>query len=60
MINKFIYFYKYGSPGVPGSLMKNIIYKSLWRLNLINSPSAGRYKEYTAYKRKWIEVGDIS
>lgn len=59
MINRFIRFYKYGSPSVPGSLMKNMLYKILWRLNLVHSPSMGCYKEYIAYKKMLAEVGDI-
>ena len=60
IINKFRYFYKYGSPCMPGPLIKNIIYKLLWRLNLIESPSMGCYKQYIAYKKLWGEVGDIN
>ena len=60
IINKFRHFYKYGSPSVPGSLIKNIIHKILWRLNLVHSPSMGGYKEYIAYKKLWGKVGDIS
>ena len=51
IINKFRCFYKYGSPGIPGPLIKNIIYKLLWRLNLIESPSMGRYKQDLDYKK---------
>lgn len=59
IINKFRYFYKYGSPSIPGSLIKNMIYKISWRLNFINSPSMRSYKEYIAYKKMWFEVGDV-
>jgi hypothetical protein len=59
IINKFRYFYKCGSPNIPGSLIKNMIYKILWRLNFIKSPSMGSYKEYIAYRKMWGEVGDI-
>lgn len=45
MIGKFIYFYRYGSPHIPGSLIKNLIYKIYWRLNIIESPSLGIYKD---------------
>ena len=59
IINRFIRFYKYASPNIPGSLIKNMIYKILWRLNLVKSPSMGCYKEYIDYKKMWVEVGDI-
>lgn len=52
-------FYKYGSPGVPGSLMKNLIYKILWRLNLVKSPSIGDYKTYIENRKMWSKLGDI-
>ncbi len=60
IINRFIHFYEYSSPSVPGSLIKNMIYKILWRLNFIKSPSMGLYKEYIYYKKIWGKVGDIS
>lgn len=58
MMNKFIRFYNI-SPSIPGSLIKNIVYKILWRLNLVESPSLGKYKDYISYKKIWSEVGDI-
>lgn len=52
IINKFIRFYKFGSPGVPGFFIKNLIYKILWRLNLVESPSMGYYKNNIS-KIRW-------
>lgn len=44
-MNKLKRFYVCGSPSVPGGLVKNLAYKILWRLNLIESPSMGSYKK---------------
>ncbi|MEG1256611.1 hypothetical protein [Clostridium sp.] len=46
IIDRFIHFYRYKSPGISGSVIKNLIYKISWRLNLVESPSMGKYKTY--------------
>lgn len=49
----------YGSPSVPGSLIKNMIYKILWRLSLVNSPSMGDYETYIKNRKSWRESSNI-
>ncbi|MCD3223782.1 hypothetical protein [Clostridium botulinum] len=52
-------FYKCGSPSIPGGLIKNLMYKILWRLNRIESPSMGRYKTYIKYRNGGFYEGKI-
>lgn len=52
-MNIFVNFYKYDSPNIPGPLIKNFIYKILWRLNMVQSPSMGKYRTYVEIKKNW-------
>ena len=59
MIKKFKWWYKFGSPNAGrANIVQNLIYKILWRMNYIHSPSCGAYKQFKKRQQDCIDSSE--